>query len=190
MEVKTINTVVTSKGAILAACRDLAKEKGLGAVNMRSVAGKCGVAVGSIYNYFPSKTQLIAAAVENVWQEIFHEKQGCTVKADFVGSVLEIFNRAQEGIKEYPDFFTMHSISFAGQEKSRGRQLMTEYFQHMKAGLLTALQEDENVKARVFTESFTENDFIDFVFSNLLSLLMQKNTQCTALMEVTKRVIY
>lgn len=66
-----INTVVTSREAILAACREMVAEQGLGAIGMRAVAARCGVAVGSLYNYFPSKDALLAAAVESVWEEIF-----------------------------------------------------------------------------------------------------------------------
>lgn len=47
-------------------------EKGLSAINMRTVASACGVAVGSIYKYFPSKTDLIYATVADVWKDIFH----------------------------------------------------------------------------------------------------------------------
>ena len=60
-----MNTVVTSREAILEECRKIVMEQGISAVNMRSVAAACGVAVGSIYNYFPSKTDLIGAAVED-----------------------------------------------------------------------------------------------------------------------------
>ena len=48
-----MNKTVTSREAILAASQKLVMEKGLQAVNMRTVASVCGVAVGSVYNYFP-----------------------------------------------------------------------------------------------------------------------------------------
>lgn len=47
-----MNTIVTSKEAILAECRAIVMEKGISSINMRSVAAACGVAVGSLYNYF------------------------------------------------------------------------------------------------------------------------------------------
>ena len=43
-----MNTVVTSRTAILEASRQLIREKGWSALNIRSVAGACGVSVGSI----------------------------------------------------------------------------------------------------------------------------------------------
>ena len=50
-----LNKTVTSREAILAASQKLVMEKGLQAVNMRTVASVCGVAVGSVYNYFSLK---------------------------------------------------------------------------------------------------------------------------------------
>lgn len=51
---------VTSDKAILQASRTLLQEQGWTALNIRSVAAACGVSVGSIYNRFGSKSQLVA----------------------------------------------------------------------------------------------------------------------------------
>lgn len=47
-----MNKVVTSKEEILKVSRKLIMEQGWKSVNIRVVAASCGVAVGSIYNYF------------------------------------------------------------------------------------------------------------------------------------------
>ena len=65
-----MNTIVTSKEEILKNSRELIREKGWAAVSIRSVASACGVSVGSIYNYYDSKAELISATVESVWCEI------------------------------------------------------------------------------------------------------------------------
>jgi AcrR family transcriptional regulator len=49
--------------AILAAARDLAAEGGMAAVQIAPVAARAGVAAGTVYRYFPSKTDLVAALV-------------------------------------------------------------------------------------------------------------------------------
>ena len=68
-----MNTIVTSQEEILKASRELIRQKGWAAVNIRSVAAACRVSVGSIYNYFDSKAALMGAAVESVWREIFQQ---------------------------------------------------------------------------------------------------------------------
>lgn len=185
-----MNTIVTSKSAILAKSRELAAKEGLNAISMRRIAQDCGVSVGSIYNYFPSKTDLVAATVENVWQDIFHDKSNCHSYKNFPDGVMEIIAKAQVGISEYSDFFTMHSLGFAGEGKGKGRQLMAEYFDHMKSGLLAALQNDPNLSPNAFDDEFTQSQFIDFVFLNILSLLLQKEPSSGTLLGVIKRIIY
>ncbi|MDD4781161.1 MAG: TetR/AcrR family transcriptional regulator [Tissierellia bacterium] len=36
-------------------------------LNMKDVAHKCGISVGSVYNYFQSKGDLIVATIESIW---------------------------------------------------------------------------------------------------------------------------
>ncbi|HLK83210.1 MAG TPA: helix-turn-helix domain-containing protein [Xanthobacteraceae bacterium] len=49
--------------AIVAAARRLACESGLGAVQIAPVAERAGIAAGTVYRYFPSKDDLVAAVV-------------------------------------------------------------------------------------------------------------------------------
>src|SRR5579871_5762617 len=49
--------------AILAAAAALAEEAGIGAVQIAAVAERAGIAAGTVYRYFPAKTELIAALV-------------------------------------------------------------------------------------------------------------------------------
>ena len=52
-------------------CRRIAAEKGLKALSMQAVAGECGIALGTLYNYFSDKEELLIAAISSVWQDIF-----------------------------------------------------------------------------------------------------------------------
>ena len=64
-----MNTIITSKEAILDKSKQLVAAQGWSAVSIRNVAAACGVSVGSIYNYFASKSDLITATVESIWYE-------------------------------------------------------------------------------------------------------------------------
>jgi AcrR family transcriptional regulator len=52
--------------AIVEAARALAAEGGMAAVQIAPVAARAGIAAGTVYRYFPSKTELVAAVMAAV----------------------------------------------------------------------------------------------------------------------------
>jgi AcrR family transcriptional regulator len=55
--------------AIVAATRALAAEGGMAAVQIAPVAERAGIAAGTVYRYFPAKTDLVAALVAAVSEQ-------------------------------------------------------------------------------------------------------------------------
>jgi AcrR family transcriptional regulator len=58
-----VRRLAARRDAILAAAGDAAAEGGMAAVQMAPVAARAGIAAGTIYRYFPAKTDLVAALV-------------------------------------------------------------------------------------------------------------------------------
>ena len=56
--------------------------------------------------------------------------------------------------------------------------MMEKYFDYIKAGMANALSFDSAVRPDLFSSEFSGSDFIDFVFSNLLMLLVQQKDNC------------
>ena len=151
-----MNKVVTSKEAILDVSRNIAATQGLKAINMRNVAKECNVAVGSIYNYFPSKGELITATVESIWLIIFHNTHDCLRFKNFIECIEWLYQQMLRGTKEYPDFFFIHSDAFEKENKELGKQEMLKYFEHMYQNLHTVLRQDHLVKRHIFDDSLKE----------------------------------
>lgn len=185
-----MNKAVTSKEDILSVCKEMVAEKGLQAINMRNVAGKCGVAVGSVYNYFPSKTDLMIAVIDAIWREIIQGISDCNSSSGFLENVENLFYGVKSGGEKYPFFFTIHSMSVSKNGKDKGRKTMNLYFESVKSDLLCSLQKDQRIKQDFFSEKCSETDFIEFVFSNLISLLIEGQDSCVLLIEIIKGAIY
>ena len=88
---------------VIDAALELAAEGGYDAVQMRDVAGRAQVALGTIYRYFSSKDHLLAAAQVEMWRDQadrFSQRppEGATA-ADRVVTVME---RAMRGVEREP----------------------------------------------------------------------------------------
>ena len=53
---------------LLLTARKQIEENGYANTTIRSVAAECGIAVGTVYNYFPSKDMLIATFISEDWR--------------------------------------------------------------------------------------------------------------------------
>src|SRR5271154_6109902 len=54
------------RDAIISAARILASESGMAAVQIATVAARAGIATGTVYRYFPAKTELVAAVLNEI----------------------------------------------------------------------------------------------------------------------------
>lgn len=185
-----MNTVVTSREDILKTSRELIRQQGWSVINIRSVAAACGVSVGSIYNYFDSKAALVSATVESVWREIFPCPENEAVFHDARAYITWMYEQMERGCKQYPGFFTLHSLGFLQEEKADGKRKMQQAWQHILNGLCSVLKQDTKVRADAFTEKFTAEQFSDVLFSLMLSALLQQDYDPSAVLEIVRRTLY
>lgn len=61
-----VRRLAARHAAIIAAARQVASEGGMAAVQIAPVAQRAGVAAGTVYRYFPGKTDLVAALIAEI----------------------------------------------------------------------------------------------------------------------------
>ena len=185
-----MNTAVTSKEDILKTSRELIRRQGWSAINIRSVAAACGVSVGCIYNYFDSKAALVSATVESVWREIFRRPEDEAVFHDTQAYITWTYEQMERGCKQYPGFFTLHSVGFLQEEKADGKRQMQQAWLNILDGLCSVLERDSRVRTGAFTEQFTAKQFSNVLFSLMLSALLRQDYDPAAVLEIVRRTLY
>lgn len=185
-----MNTIITSKEAILETSREIIVNGGAESLSIRKVAAKSNISVGSIYNYFESKSELLGATVESIWSEIFHQKQKPATFYNILECITWLYDCMKYGNERYPEFFTVHSIGFKTDEKVYGKQRMSNAREHMLKNLSDVLNRDKNVRKDAFNSQFTIEKFANMIFSLVLSDAMKKEYDPKFVLEIVKRTIY
>ena len=176
--------MATSKADILKTSRELIQQNGWAAVNISAVAAACGVSVGCIYNYFVSKTELVSAAVESIWNDIFRHPEDEAVFQDTLSCIQWMYRQ------QYPGFFTHHALGFVQQDTAGGKQQMRQTWQHILDALCSVLRHDAKIRPDAFTEQFTPEQFAGILFSLMLSAVVQQSFDPSAVLEIVRRTIY
>ena len=63
----------TMRDILLTNARMITDTRGIDELSIRFIAKKSGVAVGTVYNYFSNKEELLLALTEKYWKEILLE---------------------------------------------------------------------------------------------------------------------
>lgn len=184
-----MNPPNTSREEIMRVSRKIVSEKGLPALNMRALAKECGIALGTLYNYYSDKDELVVAAIESVWQDIL-EKSAPDSGVRFSQYVTQTYAHIIERLKDYPDFLAAHSISVAGSAKGKARGMMERYFGKIRGELHAALREDKNVDRSIFSETFREEDLIEHILDTIPISIINGKPDCATLTEILDRLLY
>ena len=132
------------------------EEAGYSAVTIRSVAKACGVGVGTVYNYFPSKDALIATYMLRDWQSCITAINAVSTYSDGPKAVVRcIFDQLLA-------YAQLHNAIFA--DEAAGTAFagsFSRYHAMLRGQLALPLQK------------FCQSDFAaDFIAENLLTWTM------------------
>lgn len=185
-----MNKIVTSKAEVLRVSRELIQKNGWSAISIRAVASACDVSVGTIYNYFDSKSDLVSAAIESVWCDIFHTSENAEHFSDTLSCIKWLYARMEYGSNAYPGFFSLHSAGFVSLEKEDAIKLMKKTWEHILHGLCAVLKEDPNVRPDAFNETFPPEKFAEMLFSLVLASQMKQDYDPSALLQMVQRCLY
>lgn len=185
-----MNKVVTSKEELLDTARQIVFQEGIDQLSIRVLAKKLNISVGAVYNYFPSKSDLLLAIVESFWKGIFH-KDICILSetlpfADFYEVV---YHRLAEHMEDFFSVLLGQLDILRNTEKERGKLMEERYQQHIREGFLYALQQDCDTPEHIWNATFTKAAFIDFLMEHMMNDLSHQRRSCTFTKELICRLL-
>lgn len=181
-----MNPKVSSREEILEMTKAMVTEAGIGSVSIRSVAERCGIAVGSVYNYFPSKRELLVAVIETVWRDIFDWSE--RKEEGLLPLVENVLRSLETGKERYPNFFGLHILALGKENSEFGKATMDRFLERLRTQFREAAERDESIPRERWIEEFTPEVLSDIILNLIISMFLRPLSR-TGVVETVKRII-
>lgn len=186
-----MNKSVTSKEELLKAAKDIAYNEGIDKINIRNVAKRCNVSIGAIYNYFPTKADLVLSVVEDFWNYTWIQKDSYAKDDEkFTVFFERYFKTLLKRLFQFENDWLAKISMLSVQEKEKGRQLEAKCFEHIKHHLFDGIEKDRFIHNDLWNDDFTKDDFVDFVFLNMMSMLRYCKKECKFFLAILEKILY
>ena len=147
--------------------RSIADTDGIGAVSIRAIAGRAGIATGTVYNYFSNKDEILLALTEQYWIQTLAEMKTAVTADSFCGQLKQIFIFLRDQI----DRSAGKLMSSLGALDSKARTRMASMQSALEQSLLQSMEGDGAIRENIWNEQFTKQQFTRFVMSSMTAML-------------------
>lgn len=169
----------TSKEEIKQAALEIAIRDGVDKVSIRKLAGACGIAVGSMYNYYPDKEALIDAVAEAFWENIMKDQEKLYRRGmNFTAFLEQYYSFLYSRLMQYDE-------SWLAQMNSRGPRM-----QETMLLFGQVLDEDVRVNPAIWNLELNQESFLKYVFVNLTALLQAGEKNCRFFIYLLEHLLY
>lgn len=96
------------KQLILNKAKEILYNEGYSKLNMRSLSKACDIALGTIYNYYPTKKDLVIEMMTDYWQDFLYSVQKI---ADSNSDIYVKFNNIYHELKNFIESFRQYWLT-------------------------------------------------------------------------------
>ena len=186
-----MNKTVTTQAELLDAAKEIVFKEGAASLNIRTLSQKCGISIGTVYNYFPSKADLMLRVVDNFWKSVFSTSiVPISIGVNFLDFFQAVYLQLSQSVLEFETVYLEQLDILCSSDKKRGKQIEQEHFDKVRAAFLKSLAQDPGIDANIWSASFTPEQFVSFLFDNILTSLKRGNRDCSYLVELSRRLLY
>jgi len=178
------------KEIILSKAKEIALNEGMNKINIRSVAKKSGVAIGTVYNYFPSKSELLISVIEDFWQGVFNDVDWRSLRDnDFYENLEKVYSILYEYLHKFKQNWLEQLALLKTHEKLMGRQKEDEYFQKMYDKIRLLIDMDKELQKYPWSQTISKENMSEFIFQNMLIMLKKEKEDMKFFIELLKKIM-
>ncbi|QGU96191.1 TetR family transcriptional regulator [Clostridium bovifaecis] len=178
------------KERILSSAKEIALTEGMTKIDIRSVAKNCGIASGTVYNYFPSKGDLLVAVIEDFWEDAFQSIDWRSfAHNDFYTNLEKMYNILNGYLNKFKENWLEELSFLKTHEKHLGRQKQNEYFKIIINRIITMMDMDDIVRNYPWSEEVSKEKMAEFIFDNMLIRLRKGERDINFFIMVMKKLL-
>lgn len=185
------NKAVLSKQQILDAAYELADSEGLGALSVRGLATFCGISVGSVYNYFPTKADLVSDVIGRFWRQALpHDIFDVQAGETFISFSERLFARLSVSFTVFRKTWLAQMATLDSKSHAAAREREESCFAHICRGLQMVLENDRSIDSSRLTGPLAPEVLSRFVWDAMISSLRKGSGSCDTLFELLSVALY
>ena len=178
------------KGLILETAQKILCKEGYAKLSMRNIAKEAGLAVGTIYNYYSDKKDLIVDMMEEYWKKYFKILKEIEVsEEDFYLKLRKIFHYLQDFIANFREIWLRvefyNSKDYVEAGIAREEIYIDKYIKSIE---LLLIKEIFNNKQELY-DKISPKELSEFISMNLMALVQMKNFNYDSFEKVLKIII-
>lgn len=174
------------RGTLLELANRIECEEGIDAINIRRLASDANIAVGTVYNYFDSKQEVLLALTEEYWKSALLEMRANITATRFSQQVDQMIVFLRGKMNDCAEVL-MRSLH---DDAATGKIRMAKMQDALRNALIERLNEDAFINAQIWNPPLTKEAFTGFVLSNIVLLLQQKDTDAKAFITIIDKILY
>lgn len=178
------------KEKILASAKGIALEEGISKINIRSVAEKSGVSIGTVYNYYPKKADLLVAVIEDFWLGALAEIDFKTLgDKNFYEKIQEVYNNLYAYFHNFKENWLEQIFLIDEKEKKLGRKKETEYFAKICTMIISLMDKDENISEKIWQNGISKEKMAEFILDNMILMFKKDESDFEFFLAILKKIM-
>ncbi len=164
---------VIDPGKLVSQAYAIASRDGISALSVRKVASACGIAVGSVYGYFPTKADLTAAVLTRFFDENLSDELCAMHPGERFTSYVRRFREALCAARSdmSVDWFTEMRRLPSSEQKAL-EAVRAPMLAHIERGLMRVLDTDEAVVRSRLVGPMSAEALCRYVLRSIFASLM------------------
>lgn len=181
---------INYKDKILSSAKEIALKQGITKIDIRSVAKNCGIATGTVYNYFPSKGDLLVAVIEEFWAGAFKSIEWESFnRNDFYTNLEKVYNILNEYLNKFKENWIEELSSLKTHEKQFGREKQNQYFKIISNRIMAIMDMDDIVRNYPWSKEVSKEKMAEFIFDNMIIKLRKGERDINFFIMVIKKIL-